>query len=269
MDKLQERFSKLLRDTNTTFHRYMYTQIHWKSRMIGLTGPRGVGKTTLILQYIKENLPRNLSLYVTAEDFYFADHKLLELADQFTKQGGKYLFIDEIHKYNDWAKELKLIYDYHPELNLVFTGSSILDINKGASDLSRRATMYHMQGLSFREYLSLFHGMAFPAYPLPEILQHPSDFPRDFRPLPLFHEYLKQGYYPFSHIEYETSLLQIVTQTLESDIPQYANMNVSTSRKLKQLLAIIAKSVPFKPNISSIAGALNVSRNSIADYSFS
>ena len=211
MDKLQERFSKLLRDTNTTFHRYMYTQIHWKSRMIGLTGPRGVGKTTLILQYIKENLPRNLSLYVTAEDFYFADHKLLELADQFTKQGGKYLFIDEIHKYNDWAKELKLIYDYHPELNLVFTGSSILDINKGASDLSRRATMYHMQGLSFREYLSLFHGMAFPAYSLPEILQHPSDFPRDFRPLPLFHEYLKQGYYPFSHIEYETSLLQIVT----------------------------------------------------------
>ena len=266
MDKLQERFSKLLRDTNTTFHRYMYTQIHWKSRMIGLTGPRGVGKTTLILQYIKENLPRNLSLYVTAEDFYFADHKLLELADQFTKQGGKYLFIDEIHKYNDWAKELKLIYDYHPELNLVFTGSSILDINKGASDLSRRATMYHMQGLSFREYVSLFHGMAFPAYSLPEILQHPSDFPRDFRPLPLFHEYLKQGYYPFSHIEYETSLLQIVTQTLESDIPQYANMNVSTGRKLKQLLAIIAKSVPFKPNISTIAGALNVSRNSVADY---
>lgn len=125
--------------------------------MIGLTGPRGVRKTTLVLQHIKENLNPNESLYVTAEDFYFADHRLIDLADSFTKIGGKYLFIDEIHKYQNWSKELKLIYDYHAELKVVFAGSSVLDINKGVSDLSRRAVMYQMQGLSFREYLKLFY----------------------------------------------------------------------------------------------------------------
>ena len=129
MEKLLEHFNKLLQETKTDFHRYIYSKINWNSRMIGLTGPRGVGKTTLILQYIKENLNPNTALYVTAEDFYFADHKLLDLADSYTKVGGKHLFIDEIHKYKNWSKELKLIYDYHPELKIIFTGSSILDIN--------------------------------------------------------------------------------------------------------------------------------------------
>jgi predicted AAA+ superfamily ATPase len=117
--------------------------------MIGLTGPRGVGKTTLVLQHIKEKLNLNDSLYVTAEDFYFASHRLLDLADAFVKMGGKYLFIDEIHKYKDWSKEFNLIYDYHSKLDIVFTGSSVLDINKGASDSSPRAVMYQMQGFSF------------------------------------------------------------------------------------------------------------------------
>ncbi|MFI3263605.1 MAG: AAA family ATPase, partial [Rikenellaceae bacterium] len=160
MDKLQENFGKLLRGITSGFYRYMYDKINWNSRMIGLTGPRGVGKTTMVLQYIKENLNVSETLYVTAEDFYFAEHKLVDLADTFVKKGGKNLFIDEIHKYNNWARELKLIYDYHPELKVVFTGSSVLDINKGASDLSRRAVMYHMQGLSFREYLKLFHNIS-------------------------------------------------------------------------------------------------------------
>ena len=144
MDKLYEQFQKLLRETDTSFFRYSYAEINWRSRMIGLTGPRGVGKTTLVLQHIKKNLDPAETLYATAEDFYFADNRLTDLAGSFVKQGGKYLFIDEIHKYKDWAKELKLIYDYHPELHLVFTGSSVLDINKGVSDLSRRAVMYHM-----------------------------------------------------------------------------------------------------------------------------
>lgn len=129
MDRLQDRFSKLLQEVSTDFHRYMYHQINWNNRMIGLTGPRGVGKTMLILQYLKENLPRENSLYVTAEDFYFVEHRLLDLADLFVKQGGKHLFIDEIHRYKDWSKELKLMYDYHPELQIVFTGSSVLDIH--------------------------------------------------------------------------------------------------------------------------------------------
>lgn len=266
MDKLQDRFSKLLAETGTAFHRYMYARIDWRSRLIGLTGPRGVGKTTLVLQYAKENLPRECSLYVTAEDFYFADHRLLDLADSFSREGGKYLIIDEIHRYKDWSKELKLIYDYHPELSVVFTGSSVLDINKGAADLSRRAVMYNMQGLSFREYLNLFHGFDFQAFTFDEILRLKNEFPADFRPLKYFREYLEHGYYPFAGDNYGLRLMQVVNTALESDIPQYAGMNVSTGRKLKQLLAVIAKSVPFKPNVSSLATVLNVSRNSVADY---
>lgn len=267
MDKLFEHFHKLLRELNTDFHRYIYSRINWNSRMIGLTGPRGVGKTTLVLQHIKKDLNPDQSLYVTAEDFYFADSKLTDLADLLTKKGIKYLFIDEIHKYKDWSKELKLIYDYHPELKIVFTGSSVLDINKGASDLSRRAVMYQMQGLSFREYLQLFHGITADVYTLQDILTHKVKIPGVDHPLPLFEDYLKKGYYPFAkEDEFDLRIQQIINQTLESDIPQYADMNVSTGRKLKQLLAIISKSVPFKPNISSIATMLGASRNSIADY---
>ncbi len=267
MDKLFEQFQKLLKETDTHFFRYIYAEINWRSRMIGLTGPRGVGKTTLVLQHIKKNLNPAETLYVTAEDFYFADNRLTDLAGNFVKQGGKYLFIDEIHKYKDWARELKLIYDYHPELNVVFTGSSVLDIKKGVSDLSRRAIMYHMQGLSFKEYLQLFHQIAVPAYSLEEILRHEAVLPEVKHPLPFFEDYLKRGYYPFALEEdFDMRLQQIVNQTLESDIPLYAGMNVSTGRKLKQLLAIIAKSVPFKPNISSIATALSASRNNISDY---
>jgi uncharacterized protein len=267
MDKLFEQFHKLLKETDTDFFRYIYAEINWKSRMIGLTGPRGVGKTTLVLQHIKKNLNPAETLYVTAEDFYFADKKLIDLADAFVKRSGKHLFIDEIHKYNNWAKELKLIYDYHPGLHVVFTGSSVLDIKKGASDLSRRAVMYNMQGLSFREYLHLFHQISVQAYSLEEIMEHKVELPGVKYPLPFFENYLRKGYYPFSLEEdFELKLQQIVNQTLETDIPIYAGMNVSTGRKLKQLLAIIAKSVPFKPNMTSIATALSASRNNIADY---
>jgi hypothetical protein len=267
MDKLFEQFLKLLKETDSDFFRYIYTEINWKSRMIGLTGPRGVGKTTLVLQHIKKNLNPAETLYVTAEDFYFADSRLIDLADTFVKRGGKYLFVDEIHKYEEWAKELKLIYDYHPELNVVFTGSSVLDIKKGASDLSRRAVMYHMQGLSFREYLQLFHQIPVRTYSLEEILEHKVELPEIKHPLPFFENYLKKGYYPFALEEdFELRLQQIVNHTLETDIPMYAGMNVSTGRKLKQLLAIVAKSVPFKPNMTSIGTAISASRNNITDY---
>lgn len=267
MEKLFEYFHKLLNETQTDFFRYIYGDINWRNRMIGITGPRGVGKTTMVLQHIKKELPVHETLYVTAEDFYFADHRLMELAEAFVKQGGKFLFIDEIHQYKDWAKELKLIYDYHSGLHVVFTGSSVLDIKKGAADLSRRAVMYNMQGLSFREYLQLFHHIKTDYYSLAEILQHSVTLPDVERPLPLFRDYLKKGYYPFALEEdFDVRLKQIVNQTLEMDIPMYADMNVSTGRKLKQLLAIIAKSVPFKPNFSSIASMLSASRNNIADY---
>ena len=267
MDKLFEYAHKLVKETNLDFFRYLYTQINWKNRFIGLVGPRGVGKTTMVLQYIKENLDIGEALYVTAEDFYFIDNRLTDLADRFVKMGGKYLFIDEIHKYKFWAKELKLIYDYHKELNVVFTGSSILDIKKGTADLSRRAVMYHLQGLSFREYLALFHKISAPSCSLDDILQRKLLIPELVHPLPYFKKYLKQGYYPFAlEDDFEIRLRQVISQTLEVDIPIYAEMNVATGRKLKQLLSIIAKSAPFKPNMSKIALMLEASRNNIADY---
>lgn len=267
MDKLFEQSNKLISEIDLGFLRYMHDEINWQNRMIGLIGPRGVGKTTLVLQYIKQNLNINEALYVSAEDFYFVDNKITDLADKFVKYGGKYLFIDEIHKYKDWSKELKLIYDYHKELNIVFTGSSVLDIKKGVSDLSRRAIVYNMQGLSFREYLQLFHKIMIQTFTLEDILNHKVEALDLKRPLPLFEDYLKKGYYPFAlEDDFETRLKQVINQTLEVDIPIFADMNVSTGRKLKQLLSIISKSVPFKPNMTKIAEILSASRNNIADY---
>lgn len=265
MEQLQITFSKLLKETNCRFHRYMYQRINWDARMIGLMGARGIGKTTLVLQHIKEQLPRKETLYVQAEDFYFASHRLTELADAFTKMGGKYLVIDEIHKYKDWSRELKLIYDYHSELHVVFTGSSVLDIAKGASDLSRRALVYEMQGLSYREYLELFHGICLPAYTLQQLLQQEVETPEGFLPLQHFADYLQRGYYPFSDGDICRYIQQVVNATIDTDIPQFADLSISTARKLKRLLAIVAQSAPFKPNMSQIGGQLEISRNNVAD----
>ena len=267
MDQLYEYSNKLIDEVDVSFVRYLYSEINWRNRLLGLVGPRGVGKTTLVLQHIQQNLNKADTLYVTAEDFYFASNRLVDLADRFAKLGGKYLFIDEIHKYPDWAKELKLIYDYHSSLNVVFTGSSVLDIKKGSADLSRRAVVYHMQGLSFREYLALFHDIDANVFSLNEIINHQVVLPQVPHPLALFGNYVERGYYPFSkEDDFDMRLRQIINQTLESDIPLYASMNVSTGRKLIQLLSIISQSVPFKPNMSKIAEMLGISRNNMADY---
>jgi predicted AAA+ superfamily ATPase len=267
MKTLYQKFEILLQNTTTGFKRYLYDEISWESKMIGIIGPRGVGKTTMILQYIKENLGNKRALYVSADDMYFGENRLVDLADSFYKNAGEYLFIDEIHKYTDWSRELKNIYDSYPDMKVVFTGSSVLDILKGSADLSRRALIYKLQGLSFREYLNFFHNHKIESFSLEEIINGEINLTNIKHPLPLFNDYLQRGYYPFG-IENELNLRlgQIVVQTLETDIPQYANMNVSTSRKLKRLLSIISESVPFKPNLSKISGIINVSRNSLDDY---
>lgn len=267
MEKLYETFRKLLKATNIDFIRYKYDEIKWNNRMLGLVGPRGVGKTTLFLQYIKKNLDMKDTLYVSADNLYFSYHTLLDLGDSFSKQGGTHLFIDEIHKYANWSQELKQLYDSYPDMQIFFTGSSVLDIYRGIADLSRRAPIYEMQGLSFREYLQMTYGITVPTYTLDEILSHKAEIPGVAHPLPLFSEYLHSGYYPFGKdVDFTMELEQVITQTMETDIPQYANMNVSTGRKLKQLLMIIAQSVPFKPVIQKLADLTSISRNSIADY---
>jgi predicted AAA+ superfamily ATPase len=197
---------------------------------------------------------------------YFSSHSLIDLVDEFSKEGGGQIFIDEIHKYENWSRELKQIYDTHHDVKVVFTGSSVLDIYKGQADLSRRAPIFMMQGMSFREYLMLFHQIEVPVYTLSDILEHRATL-SVIHPLPLFRDYLKRGYYPFSNeSDFELKLGQVINQTMEVDIPIYANMNASTGRKLKKLLAVIARSVPFKPVMDSIASVVGVSRNVLPDY---
>ncbi len=267
MKTLYQKFETLLLNTTTDFKRYLYNEISWDSRMIGIIGGRGVGKTTMVLQRIKQHLNVKNTLYVSADDMYFSEHKLIDLADEFHKSAGEYLFIDEIHKYANWSLELKNIYDSYPKLKVVFTGSSILDIIKGSADLSRRAIIYKLHGLSFREYLKLFHNYDVPVFSLEQIINNDVKLTDIEHPLPLFKDYLKRGYYPFG-IENNINIRlgQVIVQTLETDIPQYANLSVGTARKLKRLLSIIAESVPFKPNFTKIAEMIGVSRNSLDDY---
>ena len=267
MEHLIRIYKKLLRETDMGFFRYLYDEIAWDNRMIGIRGPRGVGKTTLMLQRIKQDLDADDVLYVNADDIYFSDHRLLDLAERLVQRGVHYLFIDEIHKYKDWSKELKLIYDYYSELRVVFSGSSVLDLNKGSSDLSRRAVMYHLYGLSFREYLKLMQGVDVPVFSLDEMVQgRVEDVPLK-TPLLFFEHYLRQGYYPFAREgSFDERLRQIINLTLETDIPVFAEMSATMGRKFKKLLSIIAQSVPFKPNMSKLAELIGTGRNLMGDY---
>lgn len=260
-------YKKLLREKNVSFFRYLYDEIAWDNRMIGIRGPRGVGKTTLMLQRIKQHLDVNDVLYVNADDIYFSEHRLIDLAEKLVQRGVHYLFIDEIHKYKDWSKELKLIYDYYSELQVVFSGSSVLDLNRGSSDLSRRAVMYHLYGMSFREYLKLMQGIDVPVFSLDEIVSGQVEKVSLKTPLLFFEQYLRQGYYPFSREGgFEEKLRQIINLTLETDIPVFAEISAAMGWKFKKLLAVIAQSVPFKPNMSKLAELIGAGRNSMGDY---
>lgn len=267
MERIIAQYRALLDRTDTKLLRYLHPKINWENRIVAILGARGVGKTTLLLQQIKLNYDITKALYVSADDFYFSTNTLYDLAYQFQLNGGENLFIDEIHKYPNWSKEIKMMYDNLPKLKIVFTGSSILDLYKGTDDLSRRVITYHLQGLSFREYLNLSQGLSLKSYSLEEILQNKVELKGVEFPLMHFKNYLKQGYYPFfNEPDYTQKLNNILNMTIETDIPMYAKMNVSTAYKLKLLLSIIAKSVPFKPNFTKIAELVDVHRNQIVDF---
>lgn len=221
----------------------------------------------MLLQYILEHRTEGQHLYVTADSSYFSAHRLEDLADEFVKEGGTHLYIDEVHKYSNWSRELKQIYDSHPSLKVTFTGSSVLDITKGEADLSRRVVLEQMQGLSFREYLELYHGIKASIYSIEEILAHKVNVPELEHPLPLFREYLREGYYPFAREgQFFTRMAQVINQTVEVDIPQFADMKISTARKLKQMLVILSGLAPVKPNADNLARQISASKNNISDY---
>ena len=267
MDRLYEYMYRQLDNVDNSFHRYAYGNIAWDNRMLGLIGPRGVGKTTLFLQRIKEAHSTDNALYISADHIYFASHTLFDTADVFVKNGGQYLFIDEVHKYPEWSRELKMMYDSLPHLHVYFTGSSVLDIEKGEADLSRRAPKYEMQGLSFREYLAIRHGIEMEPAPLEDIIANRVSIPGINHPLPLFRDYLVRGYYPFgTDADFQIELNQVISRTLEVDIPQFASMNTSTGRKLMRLMAIVSTLAPFKPNMVQLGGKIGISRNNVEDY---
>jgi predicted AAA+ superfamily ATPase len=267
MEKLYNSFKIKLGDVSTDYVRDIHDQIEWEARMVAILGARGVGKSTLVLQHIKLHEDLSTTLYVSADDIWFTTHTLVELADSFYKLGGKTLYIDEVHKYKNWSTELKNIYDTYAKLRIVYTGSSILDIQKGGADLSRRKLEYKMHGLSFREYLGIKYGWEIATYSLEEILSHKINVEiPEFRPVALFKDYLKEGYYPyFIEKGYAIRLKSVINRILEEDIPQFAELSVSSITKLKKLLYIIAQSVPFKPNYSKIGRDLDLYRTTVSD----
>lgn len=270
MEKLIQRYNNQIDKTNTKFVRYLQNDVNWDARLNAILGTRGVGKTTMIFQHIKMTGQRNVSLVVFADDIYFSKNTLLDLADNFYKGGGKYLYIDEVHKYQNWSTEIKNIYDQIPDLNIIYTGSSILDLERDTADLSRRQLKNYMYGMSFREWLQMDKGITIPILSIEQILAGDIPFQySDYRPLPLFKEYLDKGYYPFYRdINYFERLVAVVDQTLEVDIPQFAGLSVGVMRKLKQLLQIISQISPFKPNYSDLARDISVKRDDLKEYIF-
>ena len=274
MEILVERYRKKLASIQVNFTRNIFSEIDWTDRLIGLRGPRGIGKTTILLQYLKVNHANDESaLYISLDNIWFSSQNLVDFVDDFVKRGGKKLFIDEIHKYPNWAQELKNIYDDFPEVQIVFTGSSLLEILNARADLSRRAVMYSMQGLSFREYLNLEHGFIFSSLMLNEIIENHTDIASEIvqkiQPIKYFSQYLKTGYYPFFRENpntYDQRLEEIVNFILEIELPTLRQVDPSYIIKLKQLLLVISSSVPFKPNVTKLAERIGINRNTLISY---
>lgn len=268
MQELYDQYFQLLELTPMNFFREQHQTINWDVRILGILGQKGVGKSTLILQHIKQLGNRDESLYVVADDIYFSAHTLLETAKTFFARGGKYLYIDEIHKYEKWSREIKNIYDSLPMLHVIYSGSSMLDLEEGGSDLSRRVIEYHLPVWSFREYLNLRCGWSLKRSTLEEILQGKVDFPYGpERPLKYFDDYMKKGCYPFfQEPEFETRLRQIIKTTVELDIPKHAKMTIAATQKLKKFMYFISKSVPVKINFSDMARDLGLDRDDLPKY---
>lgn len=268
MQALYEQFYQLLELTPMNLFREQLYRINWDVRILGILGQKGVGKSTLILQHIKQQGKVGDSLYVVADDIFFSAHTLLETAKDFFARGGKYLYIDEIHKYPNWSREIKNIYDSLPLLHVVYSGSSMLDLKQGGADLSRRVIEYHLPVWSFREYLNLRCGWQLKTSTLDEVLKGKVDFPYGAeRPLMYFDEYMKKGCYPFTlEPEFETRLRQVVNTTVEVDIPKYAQMTIAATQKLKKFMYYISKSVPVKINFSDMARDLGLDREDLSKY---
>jgi predicted AAA+ superfamily ATPase len=274
MHILLEQSERLLANTSLNFKRYLFNLIQWDNRLIGIKGARGTGKTTLLLQWIKElQLPTEKAAYFSLDDLYFTTHSLKDTVTTFYKNGGIVLGLDEVHKYKNWSQEIKNIYDFFPDLKIIFTGSSIIDIAKQEGDLSRRALMYELTGLSFREYLTLLKIVDLPIIKLEDLLFNYSEIkktiPLNFRPLEHFSNYLQFGFYPFGLIDTSTAyqrINQLIRTIVEVDMAELKDFDIRNAKKILQLIYVIAQQVPFKPNLTNLAAKTGVHRNSLTNY---
>ena len=274
MEKLRTKYLRLLESIELTTKRFLFNKIAWNDRLIIIKGQRGTGKTTLILQYIKTNFSDlSQTLYVSLDDIYFSINTISDVVEDFVKDDGKYLFMDEVHKYKNWSQEIKNIYDFYPKLNLVITGSSALDFFLNSADLGRRASVYELPELSFREYLNFVYNKDFDSYKLNEIIQNHEQISHKIntkiKSVKLFHQYYLKGAYPFiihNENKYYEKLEAIINTVIDSDIPAIDNIQYESRVKLKKLLIMLASTSPFKVNISELSRKLNTTRDVLSKY---
>ena len=257
---LFDNYHRKIAKVDLKFKRYLYSQINWKARMIGIKGARGVGKTTMLLQHILDNYEDiDQTLYVSLDDLWFASHNLMDLVDWADRHGISRLYLDEVHRYKSWSETLKNIYDNYPDMGIVYTSSSLLAIDNAKVDLSRRQTPYTLYGLSFREFLD-FEGVAHVS-PIPietllrDHVKQAMKITKNLKVAPLFEAYLKHGYYPFYREvgdDFPIRLREIVSLVIENDLPAVENISYETLLKVKRLLMIISEHVPFEPNMSEL-----------------
>jgi predicted AAA+ superfamily ATPase len=272
MNELINISRKIIKETSLDFKRYLFEQIDVERQLIGIKGARGSGKTTLLLQLLKQQNPSEV-LYISLDNLYFTTNSLFELSSQFNSRGGKYLYIDEVHKYPNWSQEIKNIYDSFSDLRIIFTSSSALEINKGKYDLSRRAIIFELVGMSFREFLKLKYAITLPSVRLDEIVNnHETIIPKyleSLKPLKYFNEYLKDGYYPFFINEgkyYHQQLASTINIVIETDLPAIYNIDYKSVLKLKKLLFLLGSMVPYIPNINKLAEQVGTTRDSLLKY---
>jgi predicted AAA+ superfamily ATPase len=268
MDRLIKLSQRKTKAVKTTFKRFLYSEIDWDQPLVLIKGHRGAGKTTLLLQRAKavnEN-----AIYLSLDDIYFETYRLVELIDAFYAKGYRYFFLDEVHRYEKWSQDLKTSYDNYMDIKIVATGSSILEVNKGQADLSRRAVIYDLPGISFREFLELANQQRFSQIQLSDLIQRHHEISADYFDKAdidtAYREYLQFGYYPFFKegiTFYGQKLLQTTNLVLDVDIAPFLELSYATVRNMKKLLYIIGQSAPFTPNITKISERLSVPRNSI------
>ena len=263
-------YHRRLAMTDMRFMRFLHDRINWRSRLIGIRGSRGAGKTTLLLQHIKQSFANvDDAIWISLDNIWFKTHSLPELIEYFYSHGLKHLFVDEVHKYPDWVVVLKNIYDSYPDLNVAYTGSSMLEIDNSKTDLSRRQSLYTLPVMSFREYLAFTGIVEVAPLTLEDLLRDHVALSMDLaskgKMLKAFGEYLDKGCYPFfleAGDDYYMRLAATASLVIESDMPAVENVSYATVEKTKKLLAVIAQSVPLVPNVNKLGQALETTRDS-------